>query len=127
MALEPENERHAAQIEAGTTGRKRGHSFESVVAEGINRVAMPLSRQPLPAGCLFKGEPGRALLNFVLNDLGLVRAKSARAISAGALATAEEGAKVLVVNGISVRRCKSDVILTMEADGRTITKVPTIA
>ena len=122
MALEPENAHHAAQIEAGTTGRKRGHLFESVVAEGINRVVMPLSRQPLPAGCLFKGEPGHALLNFVLNDLGLARVKSARAISAGALATAEEGAKVLVVNGVSVRRCKSDVILTLEADGRTITK-----
>ena len=122
MALEPENARHAAQIEAGTTGRKRGHSFESVVAEGINRVVMPLSRQPLPAGCLSKGEPGRALLNFVLNDLGLARVKSARAISAGALATAEEGAKVLVVNGVSVRRCKSDVILTLDAGGQAITK-----
>jgi hypothetical protein len=122
MALEPENERHAAQIEAGTIGRKRGHSFESVVAESVNRVPMPLSRQPLPAGCLFKGEPGQALLNFVLNDLGLVHVKSAQAISAGALATAEAGAKVLVVNGIQVRRCKSDVILTLEADGQIVTK-----
>ncbi len=122
MALKPENERHAAQIEAGTKGRKRGHSFESVVAEGINGINMPLVRQPLPAGCLFKGNPGRALLNFVLNDLGLTRVKSARAISAGALATAEEGEKILVVNGVEVRRCKSDVILTLEADGRTITK-----
>ncbi len=122
MALEPENERHAAQIEAGTKGRKRGHSFELIVAEGINRVAMPLSRQPLPPGCLFKGEPGHALLNYVQNDLGIARLKSARAISAGALATAEEGAKVLVVNGVEVRRCKSDVILTLEAAGRAITK-----
>ena len=122
MALEPENERHAAQIEAGTTGRKRGHSFEALVAEGINRVLMPFSPHTLLAGCLFKGEPGHALLNFVMNDLGLSRVASVSAISAGALATAEEGAKMLVVNGVSVRRCKSDVILTFEADGRTIAK-----
>jgi len=122
MALEPENERHAAQIKAGTTGRKRGHSFESVVAEGINRLKMPLTRQAIPEGCLFKGEPGQALLNFVLSDLKLARVKSARAISAGALATAEEGEKILVVNGVGVRRCKSDVILTLEAEGQSITK-----
>ncbi len=122
MALEPENERHAAQIEAGTTGRKRGHSFESLVADGVNRIPMPFSRHALSAGCLFKGDPSRALLNFLLNELGIPRVASVSAISAGALATAEEGARILVVNGVSVRRCKSDVILTLEAGVRTVTK-----
>lgn len=122
MALEPDNERHAAQIEAGTTGRKRGHSFESLVADGINRIPMPFSREPVSTGCLFKGDPAKALLNFLLNELDIPRVVSVNAISAGALATAEEGAKVLVVNGVEVRRCKSDVILTLEADGKIITK-----
>lgn len=122
MALEPENERHAAQIQAGTTGRKRGHSFEATVADGINRIPMPYSRQALTAGCLFKGDPGWALLNFVFNDLDLPRVNLVSAVSAGALATAEEGARLLVVNGISVRRCKSDVILTLDVGGRAITK-----
>lgn len=121
MALKPDNARHASQIEAGTTGRKRGHSFESIVAETINRIRMPFSRQPL-SGCLFKGNPGSALLNFLLNDLNLDRISEARAISAGALATAEEGAKELLVNGIPIRRCKSDVILTIESGGKKITK-----
>ena len=122
MALKPENERHAAQIEAGTYGRKRGHSFEVLVAEGVNRIPMPFSRHKLSAGCLFKGEPGHALLNFVLNDLGIPHVASVSAISAGALATAEEGVKMLLVNGISVRRCKSDVILIFEAGGRMVAK-----
>jgi hypothetical protein len=122
MALNPENARHAAQILAGTTGRKTGHSFEAIVAEGINLIAMPFSRHALSAGCLFKGNPSRALLNFLLNELGIPRVKSVVAISAGALATAEEGARILVVNGVSVRRCKSDVILSLVAGGRTITK-----
>lgn len=122
MALEPDNERHAAQIEAGTTGRKRGHSFESLVADGINRIPMPFSREPVSTGCLFKGDPANALLNFLLNELDIPRVVSVNAISAGALATAEEGAKKLIVNRVEVRRCKSDVILTLEAGGKAVTK-----
>ena len=122
MALEPENERHAARILAGTTGRKRGHSFETILADGINRIPMPFSRHALAPGCLFKGNPGQSLLNFVMRDLGISRMASVSAISAGALATAEEGTKKLMLNGVEVRRCKSDVILTLELGGRAVTK-----
>ena len=122
MALEPENERHAAQIEAGTHGRRRGHSFESVVAESVCRVRMPFARHLLAGRCLFKGDPGPALLDFVLNDLDLARVDTVRAISVGALATAEEGIRELLLNGVPIRRCKSDVILILETGKRTITK-----
>jgi hypothetical protein len=122
MALKPDNARHAAQIEAGTIGRHKGHSFESLVAENINLVRMPFVRRATLEGCLFKGDPGIALLEYVLNDLAIGRLSTAKAFSAGALATAEKGIRELSVNSVSVRRCKSDVILILEADGKTITK-----
>jgi hypothetical protein len=122
MPLEPENERHAAQIQAGTIGRRRGHSFEAVLAEQVSKLPMPFRRQPLAEGCLFKGNPGLALLIFVLNSLKIDAVENAEGISAGALATAEAGGRELVVGGTQVRRCKSDVILVLRSRGKTITK-----
>lgn len=122
MALKPDNARHAAQIEAGTKGRKRGHSFEAVLADSICKIQMPFSRQAPVEGCLFKGNIGSSLLNFVLNELKIDRLDFAEGISAGALATAEEGAKKLIVNGVEITKCKSDVILTLKSGGKTIIK-----
>ena len=38
MALDPKNEGHLFQIEAGTEGRLQGHKFEEVVTEELNEI-----------------------------------------------------------------------------------------
>ena len=42
MALEPVDERHALQIQAGTLGRKAGHSFEDTITARINATSFPM-------------------------------------------------------------------------------------
>jgi hypothetical protein len=123
MALEALDARHAAQIEAGTRGRRSGHSFEALVAESVNALKMPFERGRKVKGCLTRGNLGEALLNLVLYDLKMSRAGRAGAISAGALATAEAGKpKEVIINGVRVKRCKSDVILILEAGGKSLAK-----
>jgi len=120
MALEPLDARHAAQIEAGTKGRRRGHSFEGLVAERVNGLPMPFRRGPKPP-YLVSGDVGAILLNRVLHRLRLPSVVRAAAVSAGALATAEAGTtKELVINGVPVRKCKSDVILILETERKNL-------
>jgi hypothetical protein len=117
MALEPIDARHAAQIEAGTKGRRRGHSFEALVAERVNSLPMPFQRGPKPSASLVTGDVGRVLLNLVLHHLQFGKVVRAAAVSAGALATAEAGTtKELVINGVPVKKCKSDVIIILETE-----------
>lgn len=123
MALEPIDARHAAQIEAGAKGRRSGHSFEALVAERVNKLSMPFERGPKPAASLARGDVGRVLLNLLLHDLNIPMVIRAAAVSAGALATAEAGTeKEIVINGVRVKRCKSDVIVILEARGKMLAK-----
>ncbi len=115
MALKPTSKQHAAQIQAGTAGRIGGHWFERMIAQSISALPMPYQGVALGEGCLFRGDPGQLLLNFVMRDLGLTVVHSARAIPAGGLATAESGAKELEIDGVRLNRCKSDVILLIQA------------
>ena len=79
MALEALNERHAAQIQAGTQGRRRGHTFEAEIANYINTVRKPVARTPLAShDCLFTGLPANSCSNFILNDLKLDSVQGAR-------------------------------------------------
>jgi hypothetical protein len=121
MALEALDARHAAQIEAGTKGRKRGHSFESLVAQRVNQLSMPFKRSEKATNGLVRGDVGPILLNLVLHDLRLPTVTRAAAVSAGALATAEAGTdKELVIDGIPVKKCKSDVVLILETGSRQL-------
>lgn len=113
MALQPVDAAHALQIQAGTVGRKAGHAFEDAIAEGINTHRYPFRVEPLLDGHVFRGHPSLNLLRYVGARLGLNSIIRANAISTGTLATSEEGKKWLSINGVSVSRCKSDLVLTL--------------
>jgi hypothetical protein len=113
VALNPIDEIHAAQIQAGTLGRRTGHDFEDRITAGINALQFPLSVHNAPTHHVNRGNPASLLLAYVASHYGHDRIESAIALSTGALATSEDGRKWLNVNGVGVRRCKSDLILTL--------------
>lgn len=111
MALTPIDPQHALQIEAGITGRKTGHKFEDELAIGVNALVCPM--RPLKiAGNIHIGNPAANLVHYVAADLGIEVVRSVAAVSTGALATSEEGKKWLEINGQTVTRSKSDLVLT---------------
>ena len=114
MALTPTNRTHALQIQAGIQGRKRGHEFEARVANTINNIGYPLQINENRNSHLQVGDPAISLLQYVCTGRGKNEIKKAVAISTGALATLEEGRKWLEINGIRVKKCKSDLIITIE-------------
>jgi hypothetical protein len=117
MALTPIDSTHAAQIQAGMTGRRYGHNFEADLANCINNLPFP-QKAAMPIQPVFRGEPATVLICFTLTHVGWSHCDRAEAIALGALATAEEGKKWLEVNGVAVRACKSDVLLTVFQAGR---------
>lgn len=114
MALHPINEIHALQIQAGTVGRKAGHDFEDTITVSINKQTYPIHLQDGANSHLNVGDPGFLLIKYVAAYFGENAIVSASAISTGALATLEEGKKWLEINGANVKRCKSDIVLTVE-------------
>lgn len=116
MALTPNDEAHALQIQAGTLGRKSGHAFEDRITEFINGIAYPIDFTGPAKQHLITGEPAYSVLHYIASTFGKTRVQEAVAISTGALATSEEGKKWLEVNGVRVKRCKSDLIITLKFD-----------
>ncbi len=111
MALEPNDAKHALQIQAGTEGRKAGHKYELTLAKEITDFnKKKVSSNSIPN--LFRGIASKALISKVLNYIGWNKADKVEAIALGALATAEEGKKWLRVHGVEVRACKSDILIT---------------
>lgn len=122
MALTPIDEIHALQIQAGTLGRKTGHLFEDAICEKINSVSYPFSAPKLEGRNVFTGDPARLVLSYIARHIGEDILLSAIALSTGALATSEDGKNWLQINGADVRRCKSDIVLTLTlSKGRTQT------
>ncbi|MBL1256042.1 hypothetical protein [Methylocystis sp. Sn-Cys] len=114
MALAPIDETHALQIQAGTIGRKAGHAFEDEITLRINSMEYPLpTSRPNGAKHVIVGDPAMTLLNYIGSSLGFKVISRAVAISTGALATSEAGQKWLSINGANVRRCKSDIVITI--------------
>jgi hypothetical protein len=123
MALTPNDEIHALQIQAGILGRKTGHAFEDQITDKINNFVYPRLISTHQPHHLCIGDPATLLLDYVAKSLGATTVYSARALSTGALATSEEGKKWLEHNGVPIRRCKSDLLLTLAtnvADERTV-------
>lgn len=108
------DEVHALQIQAGTLGRKAGHAFEDRITEFINGIEYPLSFSSHLTQHVNVGEPAYTVLQYIASTFGETIIKSTVAISTGALATSEEGKKWLEVNGVKVKRCKSDLIVTVQ-------------
>ncbi len=112
MALRPDDAKHALQIQAGTTGRKRGHEFESELTKLINSITEPTQRIEKLANVII-GMPHLALIQKALYFLGWSSCDKVEAIALGSLATAEDGKKWLEIHGVKVRACKSDILLTL--------------
>ena len=123
MALEPIDEIHALQIQAGTLGRKAGHQFEDRITAEINSTTYPITFPNRIAQHVLVGDPAKSLINYIASAFGHLIVAHAVAISTGALATSEEGRKWLTVNGANVSRCKSDLVITLtfeDGDVRTV-------
>ena len=110
MALDPTDAQHALQIAAGTTGRKRGHEFETELAEMINTDP---NSGATSAKHVLRGLPHTALVSKALTHLGWNQCDRVNAIALGSLATAEGGKKWMTVHGIKVKACKSDILLNL--------------
>ena len=123
MALTPVDEIHALQIQAGALGRKAGHAFEDKITLEINSFEYPFKPQAINGNAhVFTGDPAPLLLSYISANQGIGRIAKAVALSTGALATSEEGKRWLSINGASVSRCKSDLVVTLSAhDGRSLT------
>lgn len=122
MALSPIDEVHAQQIQAGILGRKAGHKFEDELTQSINSMGYPLDVPVGQPGHLFSGNPGTLLVGYAAQSAAIKCVRKASAISTGALATSEEGKQWLAINGASVSRCKSDIVLTLSGkDGTSVT------
>lgn len=122
MALTPIDSVHALQIQAGTLGRKAGHAFEDNITQEINSLVYPINKMGELVGHVFTGSPGTLLLAYICTRERLAGIQRASAISTGALATSEEGKKYLAVNGVSVARCKSDLVISiLSTCGRNLT------
>jgi hypothetical protein len=114
MALKPVDDVHALQILAGQKGRAAGHDFEFQIAEKINNLSAPYDFDFEFETNVQKGNPEILLLAYILRKKKIPAIKKVTAISTGALATSEEGKKWLLVNGVKVTRCKSDLIISIQ-------------
>ena len=102
------------QKEAGALGRRQGHNFEIELAEAINKLKTPFSADTnaIPQGhYVFKGDPAELLIKKILNYYKSSSFKSIIAHPTGRLATAEEGEKVIIIDGQRITKAKSDIIL----------------
>lgn len=113
MALTPVDDIHALQIQAGTLGRKAGHAFEDTMTAEINGLRYPMNVAARQARHVASGDPALLLIGYIAAYYKQRVILSATAISTGALATSEEGQKWLSINGADVRRCKSDLVITL--------------
>ncbi len=118
MALEPIDFIHAAQIQAGITGRKCGHKFEFELAERINKLQYPVFPSNLENN-VFCGDPAATLVSYVTYYFGWDSCVQAQSVALGSLATAEDGKKWLEINGVRIKACKSDVLITLHGKNFT--------
>lgn len=72
MALDPIDEIHALQIQAGTIGRKAGHAFEDQISLEINNLTYPIEVPSSGGKHIFTGDPAIILLNYLASSLGKI-------------------------------------------------------
>lgn len=112
MALIPKNQVHANQIRAGITGRKKGHKFEYLLAQEINKLSLQ-SFEITDNRHLYTGNPALILMSFVEKKFNL-KIKSCTAYWLGGLATSGVGDVFFTKNGKEVKKSKSDVLLELK-------------
>ena len=72
MAQKPTNKVHSKQIEAGTTGRDKGHRFEYILASEINKLNGNVFTPGKNISHLFQGNPAQDLLQYISNHQNIV-------------------------------------------------------
>lgn len=112
MALTPIDAQHALQIQAGILGRNTGHDFEVNLTNLLNQISYTIS-QNQQVGNVINGDPSELLVKKALQYLNWNKCDKVEAIALGVLATSETGKQWLNVNGVVVRACKSDILLTL--------------
>lgn len=112
MSLIAKDERHQAQINAGTLGRNKGHKFEEKLTCAINNYIFETIAPQQNTYHVFCGNPARLLLQYLANDLNETIV-SAKAWWLGALATSGIGDKLLDENGNPVTKSKSDILIEL--------------
>lgn len=110
MALTPINETHRKQIEAGTKGRKKGHKFEAILADEINKLNNKLFLPATNSTHLFDGNPAKQLLQYISNALDLYII-DVKASWLGGLATSGLGDVITDEQGHPITKSKSDILL----------------
>lgn len=113
MAQQTTNPVLLNQIDAGVIGRKRGHGYESALASRINALSCPIKKTELSPRYIECGRPELILVNKILHYLDWESSSSIQAYSTGRLATAEDGEKEITIGGISIKGCKSDIIIEL--------------
>lgn len=109
------NLRH--QIDAGTKGRRRGHSYENELAQKLNDIQMPYVGVLKNESVVQRGFSELILLNKVLSFLQWDMCDCLQAYATGKLATSEDGDKGVLIEGESISSAKSDVIIVLENSG----------
>lgn len=124
MALKPKNEQHRKQIHAGTVGRNKGHKFEKLVADEINKIDFKLFHkiQESNKPNIYKGNPAEALLSYISEDKKQ-QIKRVKAYWLGGRATANEGDMLLNEQGELIKGSKSDVLLEITYENDVNEKV----
>lgn len=118
MALLPDNEQHAKQIEAGTTGRNRGHKFEKLLTDDLNSLDWSLVKMPSQkAEHLVTGHPAVELVRYIAQRKQLSDIKAVRAWWVGGLATSGQGDTLTDEEGNPITKCKSDVVIEIRHAG----------
>lgn len=124
MALEPINEGHLFQIEAGAEGRLNGHKFEEIVTNELNNIDLMCNETVLECirPNIYYGNPAKALIVHISKDKEKVIDKF-RAYWLGGLATSGKGAELLNEDGVRLKASKSDILLDINYNDGTNEKI----
>lgn len=102
------------QIDAGIKGRRKGHSYEAVIADSLNNVRCPYRATIGFTKNIVSGKGEHILLSKIIAHLNWGKIDSVKAYHTGKLATLEDEKREIVVKGHSVSSSKSDVILELQ-------------
>ena len=109
MALIPNNKLHENQINAGIKGRKKGHKFENLLTQEVNKLTT-INFDIIQGKHIYIGNPAAILLSFIKEKFNL-EIKDWKAYWLGGLATLGFGDLLYAKNGEEVKKSKSDVLI----------------
>lgn len=124
MTLDTKDEKKLLQIKAGTNGRLKGHKFEEIVTDELNRIDFSLNDILLECERpnIYRGNPANALISHIFKEEGK-EINELEAYWLGGLATAGKGANILNENGEKITGSKSDILMDIQYKDGSIEKV----